>query len=70
MKPIEQLVASIRELRFAVDRLSDADMAEAQPTARQALVAQAKALQADVERLLEQMGAISVADAFERDLIS
>jgi hypothetical protein len=70
MKPTEQLVASIRELRFAIDRLTDADMAEAQPTARQALVAQANALQADIERLLEEMGAISEADAFERDLVS
>ena len=70
MKATEQLVASIRELRFAVDRLSDAEMAEAQPAARQALVAQAKALQADIERLLEQMGSIGEAEAFERDLIS
>ena len=70
MKATEQLVASIRELRFAVDRLSDAEMAEAQPAARQALVAQAKALQADIDRLLEQMGSISEAEAFERDLIS
>jgi hypothetical protein len=70
MKPTEQLVAAIRELRFAVDRLSDADMAEAQPAARQALVAQAKALHTDIERLLEQMGAVAESDAFERDLIS
>ena len=70
MKPTEQLVASIRELRFAVDRLSDAEMADAQPAARQALVAQAKALQADIDRLVEQMEAIAEADAFERDLIS
>jgi hypothetical protein len=70
MKPTEQLVAAIRELRFAFDRLSDAEMAEAQPAARQALVAQAKALQADIERLLEQMGAISARDAFEHDLIA
>ena len=70
MKATEQLVASIRELRFAVDRLSDAEMAEAQPAARQALVAQAKAWQADIDRLLEQMGSISEAEAFERDLIS
>jgi hypothetical protein len=70
MKATERLVASIRELRFAVDRLSDAEMAEAQPAARHALIAQAKALQADIERLLEQMGAIDEADAFERDLIS
>ena len=70
MKPTEQLVASIRELRFAVDRLSDAEMADAQPAARQALVAQAKALQADIDRLVEQMEAIAEADAFERDLMS
>ena len=70
MKPTEQLVASIRELRFAVDRLSDAEMADAQPAARQALVAQAKALQADIDRLVAQMEAIAEADAFERDLIS
>lgn len=70
MKAIEHLVAAIRELRFAVDRLSDAEMAEAQPTVRQALVLQAKALEADIERLLEQMGEIGEADAFERDLIS
>ena len=70
MKPIEQLVAGIRELRFAIDRLSDTEMAEAQPTAKHALEAQAKALQADIERLLEEMGAIREADAFERDLIS
>jgi len=70
MKPIEQLVAAIRDLRFTIDRLSDAEMAEAQPTARQTLEAQAKALQGDIERLLEQMGAISEAEAFERDLIS
>ena len=70
MKPTEQLVAAIRELRFAIDRLTGAEMAEAQPAARQALESQAKALMADVERLLEEMGAISEADAFERDLIS
>ena len=70
MKPNEQLVATIRELRFAIDRLSDAEMAEALPATRQALVAQAKALHADIERLLEQMGAIAEAEAFERDLIS
>jgi hypothetical protein len=70
MKPTEQLVGAIRDLRFAIDRLSDTEMAEAQPTARHALVSQAKALQADIERLLEQMGAIAEADAFERDLIA
>ena len=70
MKPTEQLVAAIRELRFAIDRLSDAEMAEAQPAAKSALESQAQALQADIERLLEQLGAISEAEAFERDLIS
>ena len=70
MKSIEQLVAAIRELRFTIDRLSDAEMAGAQPTAKQTLEAQAKALQADIERLLEQMGAIGEAEAFERDLIN
>jgi hypothetical protein len=70
MKPIEQLVAAIRDLRFAIDRLSDAEMGEAQPTAKHTLEAQAKALQADIERLLEQLGAIGEAEAFERDLIS
>ena len=70
MKPIEQLVAAIRELRFAIDRLSDADLVEAQPTAKSTLDVQAQALQADIERLREQMGAIGEAEAFERDLIS
>ena len=70
MKPIEQLVAAIRELRFAIDRLSDAELAEAQPTARHALVAQARALEADLERLLEQLGAIGESEAYERDLIA
>ena len=70
MKSSEQLVASIRELRFAIDRLTGADIAETQPAVRQALEAQARALQADVERLLEEMGAISESDAFERDLIA
>lgn len=51
MKASEQLVAAIRELRFAIDRLRAADLAEAQPAVRQALEAQARALQADVERL-------------------
>ena len=64
MKSSEQLVAAIRELRFAIDRLTAADLAEAQPAVRQALEAQAKALQADVERLLEEMGGISAAEAF------
>ena len=70
MKPSEQLVAAIREVRFAMDRLSGEDLSSAQPTVRQALEAQAKALQADLERLLEEMGSISEAEAFERDLIS
>jgi hypothetical protein len=70
MKAIEQLVAAIRELRFAIDRLTDNEITESQPTAKHALQAQAKALQADIERLLEQMGAIGEAEAFERDLIS
>lgn len=70
MKPIEHLVAAIRELRFAIDRLSDAEIAEAQPTAKHALEAQAKALQADIERLLEGLGAIPEVEAFERDLIA
>ncbi len=69
MKPLEQLVAAIRELRFAIDRLTEAEMADVQPTARHALEAQAKALQADIERLLEEMGAIAEGGAFERDLI-
>ena len=70
MKSSEQLVASMRELRFAIDRLTGADIAETQPAVRQALEAQARALQADVERLLEEMGAISESDAFERDFVS
>jgi hypothetical protein len=69
MKSIEQLVAAIRELRFAIDRLTDDDIAEVQPTARHAFEAQAKALQADIERLLEEMGAIPAAEAFENDLM-
>ena len=70
MKPTEQLVASIRELRFAIDRLTDAEIADAQPAARHALEAQAKALEADIERLLEEMAAVSERDALEDDLIS
>ena len=64
MKASEQLVAAIRELRFAIDRMTDAELAETQPTARQALESQARALQADIERLLEDMGAL------ESDLIN
>ena len=70
MKPTEQLVAAFREVRFAIDRLTDEEMADAQGTAKQALVAQAKALQTDIERLLEELGAIAEAEAYERDLIS
>ncbi len=70
MKSTEQLVATIRELRFAIDRLTDDDIANVQPTARHALEGQAKALQADVERLLVQLGAVGEAEAFERHLIS
>ncbi len=69
MKSSEQLVAAIREVRFAMDRLTGEDLAETQPAARQALETQARALQADVERLLEEIGAISESDAFEKDLI-
>jgi hypothetical protein len=57
MKSIEQFVASIREFRFAVDRLStDMQGEEVSPATRQALIAQAKALQADIDRLLEDLG--------------
>lgn len=71
MKEVEQLVASIRELRFAIDRLPVGYQGEElQPTTRQALAAQAKALQADLERLLEELGEVSQADAFERDLLA
>ena len=70
MKSSEQLVASIRELRFAIDRLTAAEIADAQPAVRRALDEQAKALQADVERLLEEMGAISQSEAFESDFVS
>jgi hypothetical protein len=68
MKSTEQLVASIRELRFAIDRLTEQEIEEAQAATRQALIAQAKALEADIDRLLEQLGEISPGDAFERDL--
>jgi type VI protein secretion system component VasA len=64
MKSSEQLVAAIRERRFAIDRLTAAELAEAQPAVRQALEAQAKALHADVERLLEEMGGISATETF------
>jgi len=68
MKPIEQLVAAIRELRFAIDRISEQELRDDDsPAARSALTAQLQALNVDVERLLEQVGAISEADAFEKD---
>ena len=68
MKANEQLVAAIRELRFAIDRVSEQELREDDsPTARNALTTQLQALQADVERLLEQVGAISEAEAFEKD---
>jgi len=70
MKSSEQLVAAIRELRFAIDRLTAADLAEAQPAVRQALEAQARALQADVERLAGEIAALGQAEALERDLIA
>lgn len=70
MKASEQLVTAIRELRFAIDRLTAADLAEAQPAVRQALEAQARALQADVERLAEDLTAVNPVDALERDLIA
>ena len=71
MKPTEQLVAAIRELRFAIDRVSEQELREDDsPAARNALITQLQALQSDVERLLEQVGAISEAEAFERDLVS
>jgi hypothetical protein len=70
MKPTEQLVAAIRELRFAIDKVSEQELREDDsPAARHALVTQLQALHADVERLLEQVGAISESDAFEKDLV-
>ena len=56
MKSIEQLVAAIRELRFAIDRIAAQDLAEAQPATRQALVTQAHALDADLDVLLRALG--------------
>jgi hypothetical protein len=71
MKPTEQLVAAVRELRFAIDRISEQELQDDQsPATRGALATQLQALQADVERLLEQIGAISEAEAFERDFVS
>jgi hypothetical protein len=70
MKPTEQLVAAVRELRFAIDRCSEHELREDQsPATRAALITQLQALQADVERLLEQIGAIGEAEAFERDFV-
>ena len=68
MKPTEQLVAAIRELRFAIDRLTGDELGEMQPAARQALVAQAQALQTDLETLLRALGEESGADVRESDL--
>ena len=64
MKPTEQLVAAIRELRFAIDRLTGDELGEMQPAARQALVAQAQALEADLQALQSALG----ADARESEL--
>ena len=64
MKPTEQLVAAIRELRFAIDRLTGDELGEMQPAARQALVAQAQALEADLQALQGALG----ADARESEL--
>ena len=69
MRSSEQLVGAIRELRFAIDRLTAADLAEAQPAVRQALEAQARALQADAGRLAGEIALAAQADALERDLI-
>jgi len=70
MKPTEQMVAAVRELRFAIDRISEQELRDDQsPATRAALVTQLQALHGDVERLLEQVGAIAEAEAFERDLV-
>ena len=68
MKPTEQLVAAIRELRFAIDRLSSDELSEMQPAARQALVAQARALDVDIEALLRTLGEETSADVKESEL--
>lgn len=65
MKSTEQLVAAIRELRFAIDRLSEAEIAEAQPAVSQALASQARALKADIEALIAQLE--QAADQFVRE---
>ena len=62
MKPSEQLVAAIRELRFAIDRLTPSEIEDVQPAARQALVAQARALQADIAILLGELGEASATE--------
>ena len=57
MKSAEQLVSSIREFRFAIDRLSaETQDEEVSPATRQALIAQAKASRADLARLLVELG--------------
>ena len=68
MKPPEQLVAAIRELRFAIDRLTGDELGELQPAARQALVAQAQALEADLETLRRALEEDSGADAREGEM--
>ena len=68
MKPTEQLVAAIRELRFAIDRLTGEELGEMQPAARNALVAQAQALEADLETLLGALGEGADAGAREAEL--
>jgi hypothetical protein len=68
MKPPEQLVAAIRELRFAIDRLTGDELGEMQPAARQALIAQAQALEADLETLRRTLAEDIAADAREGEL--
>ena len=62
MKSIEQLVNAIRELRFAIDRLPADELADAPPLTRQALVSQARALEADLEALLLTLSERELAD--------
>jgi hypothetical protein len=70
MKSTEQLVASIRELRFAIDRVSaDVQDDDVQPATRHALVAQAKALQADIDRLLDELGEHAGTEAMPPALV-
>ena len=68
MKPTEQLVAAIRELRFAIDRLTCDELSDMQPAARQALVAQAQALETDLESLLRALGEGTDAGVWEAEL--